>query len=74
MTNKTQRNRIEMQLRLYKHYLKICRIEYVGKLCIEIAKLEARLELFRQMTESEIKNKVDFQYVIVQSKANKLSL
>jgi hypothetical protein len=74
MTNKTQRNRIELQLRLYKQYLKICRIEYVGNLCKEIVKLEDRLELFRQMTEIEIKNKVDFQYVIVQSKANKLNL
>jgi hypothetical protein len=59
---------------LYKQYLKICRIEYVGNLCKEIVKLEDRLELFRQMTETEIKNKVDFQYVIVQSKANKLNL
>ena len=67
-------NRIETQLRLYKQYLKICRIEYIGNLCKEIVKLEARLDLFRQMTEMEIKNKVDFQYVIVQSKANKLNL
>jgi rubrerythrin len=74
MTNKTQMNRIEKQLRLYKHYLKICRIEYVANLCKEIVKLEDRLDLFRQMTETEIKNKVAFQYVIVQSKANKLNL
>jgi rubrerythrin len=74
MTNKTQMNRIETQLRLYKQYLKICRIEYIGNLCKEIVKLEDRLYLFRQMTETEIKNKVDFQYIIVQSKANKLNL
>jgi hypothetical protein len=74
MTNKTQMNRIEKQLRLYKHYLKTCRVEYVTNLCKEIIKLEDRLDILRQMTETEIKNKVDFQYVIVQSKANKLSL
>ena len=67
-------NRIEFQLRLYKKYLKTCRIEYVGKLCKEIVNLEDRLYLLRQMTETEIKNKVAFQYVIVQSKANKLNL
>lgn len=67
-------NRIEKQLRLYKHYLKACRIEYVANLCKEIVKLEDRLELFREMTEIEIKNKVAFQYIIVQSKANKLNL
>lgn len=65
-------NRIEKQLILYKRYLKECNIQAVGKLCIEIAKLEMRLKILRMMNDKEIENKVFFQYVIVQSKANKL--
>lgn len=74
MTNKTQTNRLEKQLRLYKKYLKFCRIEYVGELCIEIAKLEYRMEVLRQMTDPEIIKKVTYQYIIIQSKANKITL
>jgi len=72
MTNKTQMNRIEKQLILYKRYLKECKIQYVGNLCVEIAKLEMRLKTLRTMNDNQIEDKVCFQYIIVQSKANKL--
>lgn len=67
-------NRIEKQLILYKRYLKECKIQYVGKLCVEITKLEMRLKTLRTMNDNEIEDKVCFQYLIVQSKANKLTL
>lgn len=67
-------NRIEKQLILYKRYLKECNIQAVGKLCIEIAKLEMRLKTLRTMNDNEIEDKVCYQYLIVQSKANKLVL
>lgn len=71
-TNKTQRNRIEMQLTLYKRYLKECKIQNVAKLCREIVKLENRLEVIREMNDEELKQDVQFQVVFRQSKANKL--
>ena len=74
MNNKTQMNRIEKQLILYKRYLKDCKIQYVGKLCVEIAKLEMRLKTLRTMNDKQIEDKVCFQYIIVQSKANKLRI
>ena len=67
-------NRIEKQLLLYKRYLKDCKIQYVGNLCVEIANLEMRLKTLRTMNDKEIEDKVCFQYIIVQSKANKLTL
>lgn len=67
-------NRIEKQLILYKRFLKDCNIQSVGKLCIEIAKLEIRLKTLRRMNDNEIEDKVFTQYLIVQSKANKLVL
>jgi hypothetical protein len=72
LTNKSQRNRIEMQLISYKRFLKICDMQSITKLCKEIIKLENRLELLRQMSDNELKKEVQFQYLIVQSKANKL--
>lgn len=66
-------NKIDKQLILYKRYLKECKIQYVGNLCVEIAKLEMRLKTLRLMNDNEIEDKVCFQYLIVQSKANKLS-
>lgn len=74
LTNKSQRNRIEMQLISYKRFLKICDMQSITKLCKEIIKLENRLELLRQMSDNELKKEVQFQYLIVQSKANKLNL
>lgn len=67
-------NRIEKQLILYKRYLKECKIQYIGSLCVEIAKLEMRLKILRTMNDKQIEDKVCFQYIIVQSKANKLRL
>lgn len=67
-------NRIEKQLILYKRYLKECNIQAVGELCVEIAKLEMRLKTLRTMDDKQIEDKVCFQYIIVQSKANKLVL
>lgn len=64
-------NRIEKQLILYKRYLKECKIQYIGSLCVEIAKLEMRLKTLRTMNDKQIEDKVCFQYIIVQSKANK---
>lgn len=67
-------NKIDKQLILYKRYLKECNIQAVGKLGIEIAKLEMRLKTLRTMNDKQIDDKVCFQYIIVQSKANKLVL
>lgn len=67
-------NKIDKQLILYKRYLKECNIQAVGKLCIEIANLEMRLKTLRMMNDKQIDDKVCFQYIIVQSKANKLVL
>ena len=67
-------NRIEKQLILYKRYLKECNIQAVGELCVEIAKLEMRLKTLRTMDDKQIEDKVCFQYIIVQSKANKLRI
>lgn len=67
-------NKIDKQLILYKRYLKECNIQSVGKLCIEIAKLEMRLKTLRSMNDNQIMDKVIVQDLIVQSKANKLIL
>lgn len=74
MNHITHRNRIETQLVSYKRYLKDCPIEAVGKLCIEIAKLEHRLDLIRCMSIDQLNQKVIWRYSIRQSKANKLVL
>lgn len=67
------RNRIENQLVSYKRYLKDCPIEAVGKLCIEIAKLEHRMETIRNMSIEQLNSQVPWQYSVRQSKANKMS-
>lgn len=69
----SHRNRIETQLVSYKRYLKDCPIEAVGKLCIEIAKLEHRMEAIRNMSIEQLNSQVHWQYSLRQSKANKLS-
>jgi hypothetical protein len=74
MTNKTQMNRIEKQLLLYKKFLKVCDINSIAKLCVEIVKLENRLQILRTMTDNQIMDQVIFQDIIIQSKANKLNL
>jgi hypothetical protein len=67
------RNRIESQLISYKRYLKFCPEEALGKLCIEIAKLEHRMETIRNMSIDQLNSQVPWQYSVRQSKANKLS-
>ena len=67
-------NRIEKQLLLYKKFLKVCDIKSIAKLCVEIVKLENRLKILRTMNDNQIMDKVIFQDVIIQSKANKLVL
>lgn len=73
MNHITHRNRIQAQLISYKRYLKHCPEESVGKLCIEIAKLENRMEQIRNMSLDQLNSKVIWQYKTRQSKANKLS-
>lgn len=69
----SHRNRVEKQLISYKRYLKDCPIEAVGKLYIEIAKLEHRMEAIRNMSIEQLNSQVPWQYSVRQSKANKMS-
>lgn len=73
MNHVTQLNKLLQQIRLYKMYLSICPDHKISALCIEILKLQNRVEILNQMQADELRKQVLIQYETKQSKMNFIS-
>lgn len=70
MNHISQRNQLELQLRKYVKFMKICPENGVIKLSNEISKIELRLNQIREYDLEKLNQTVIFTYETKQSKSN----
>lgn len=70
MNHISQRNQLELQLRKYVKFMKICPENSVVKLANEISKIELRLNQIREYDLAKLNQTVVFAYETKQSKSN----
>ena len=70
MTTKTQRNKLEVQLKRYKNFVPFCPSDGLIKLMSEMAQIYLRIEKLKEYPENRITEAVAFYFETKQSKSN----
>lgn len=70
MNHISQRNQLEIRMRSYARFMKICPDGSVIKLAKEITKLQARISIIKMMDYQHLQETVVVQFETKQSKSN----
>lgn len=70
MNHISQRNQLEIRMRSYARFMKICPDRSVIKLAKEITKLQARISIIKMMDYQHLQETVVVQFETKQSKSN----
>lgn len=73
MNAKSQRNKLEVQLKNYKDYVPICSADGLLKLMGEMAKIHLRIEELKNNTISKLTTNVPYYFETKQSRLNFMS-
>jgi hypothetical protein len=70
MNHISQRNQLEIRIKSYVRFMKICPEKDVIKLSKEITKMQARVFIIRMMEHQQLHESVTFYFEAKQSKLN----